>query len=168
MVASAKFPIDYSPVFASTILPKVVLPVKTFAGLVPNAYQEQSRGFSAIFNGVNLMVCMRPTSPPWLLMWRKELIVTIDAYSGALIFVAFMAEMRHPMDFWKGMICAQAFICFVYVLFGAYVGMRDCHRSGANVNLHRFTATSASTRFPTSIRLSSPSASRLSEMYWVF
>lgn len=48
----------------------------------------------------------------------------IDAYSGALIFVAFMAEMRHPMDFWKGMMCAQAFICFVYILFGAYVSTR--------------------------------------------
>lgn len=25
------------------------------------------------------------------------------------------------MDFWKGMLCAQAFICFVYLLFGAFV-----------------------------------------------
>lgn len=57
MVASAKYPIDYNPVFGSTILPKKILPVKTFVGLVPNAYQEQSTGFSAIFNGVNLMVC---------------------------------------------------------------------------------------------------------------
>lgn len=59
MVASAKFPIDYSPVFASTILPKPpnALPVTTFAGLVPDAFQQQSHGFSAIFNGVNLMVC---------------------------------------------------------------------------------------------------------------
>jgi hypothetical protein len=34
-----------------------------------------------------------------------------------------MAEMRHPMDFWKGMILAQSFICFVYILFGAFVSV---------------------------------------------
>ena len=57
MVASAKFPIDFQPVFGSTILPKKILPVKTFIGLVPNAYQGQAQRFAAIFNGVNLMVC---------------------------------------------------------------------------------------------------------------
>lgn len=29
--------------------------------------------------------------------------------------------MRHPMDFWKGLFCAQAFICIVYLLFGVFV-----------------------------------------------
>jgi hypothetical protein len=58
MVASAKYPIDYNPVFGSTILPKQILPVKTFVGLVPNAYQEQTYGFAGIFNGINQMVCM--------------------------------------------------------------------------------------------------------------
>lgn len=55
--------------------------------------------------------------------------LTTDAYSGAILFVAFMAEMRHPMDFWKGMICAQAFICSVYILFGAYVSVACSMRS---------------------------------------
>lgn len=32
-----------------------------------------------------------------------------------------MAEMRHPMDFWKGMIIAQVFITVVYIFFGAFV-----------------------------------------------
>jgi hypothetical protein len=54
-----------------------------------------------------------------------QLIMTVDAYSGSLLFIAFMAEMRHPLDFWKGMILAQAFICFVYVIFGAYVNTRS-------------------------------------------
>jgi hypothetical protein len=44
-----------------------------------------------------------------------------DAYAGALLFVAFLAEMRNPMDFWKGLFCAQAFICIVYLLFGIFV-----------------------------------------------
>lgn len=37
------------------------------------------------------------------------------------MFVAFLAEMRHPMDFWKGMMCAQLFIGIVYVFFGTFV-----------------------------------------------
>lgn len=99
MVASSKFGVDYTYIFNSTLL-KDKLPVKTFAGPPPDMYQQQSTGFSAQFNAVDSMVY---------------------AYSGAILFVAFMAEMRHPMDFWKGMICAQAFICGVYILFGAYV-----------------------------------------------
>jgi hypothetical protein len=46
---------------------------------------------------------------------------TIDSYGGALLFIAFLAEMRHPMDFWKGLLIAQLFIYFVYILFGAFV-----------------------------------------------
>ncbi|TQV91887.1 hypothetical protein V2A60_006012 [Cordyceps javanica] len=100
MVAVAKYDIYYPPIFGSTILPKQKNPVKTFAGLVPDAYQQQARGFAGIFNGVDNMVY---------------------AYSGAILFVSFMSEMRHPMDFWKGMICAQAFICIVYLFFGLFV-----------------------------------------------
>lgn len=35
-----------------------------------------------------------------------------------MLFVEFMAEMRRPWDFWKGMISAQIFIFFFYMLFG--------------------------------------------------
>ena len=45
----------------------------------------------------------------------------VDSYGGALLFVAFLAEMRHPWDFWKGLLCAQLFICIVYIMFGAFV-----------------------------------------------
>lgn len=44
-----------------------------------------------------------------------------DAYSGAILFIAFLSEMRHPMDFWKAMLCAQLFISIVYIFFGAFV-----------------------------------------------
>ena len=37
------------------------------------------------------------------------------------MFVAFLSEMRRPMDFWKGMLLAQTFITVVYVFFGAVV-----------------------------------------------
>lgn len=100
MVAAAKYEPYWGPVVNSTLLPKEFLPIKTFAGLVPDAYQQQSTGFSAIFNGVDSM---------------------IYAYSGAILFIAFMSEMRHPMDFWKGMLCAQIFICCIYVFFGVFV-----------------------------------------------
>jgi hypothetical protein len=37
------------------------------------------------------------------------------------MFVAFLSEMRHPMDFWKAMLLAQSFITAVYIFFGAFV-----------------------------------------------
>lgn len=99
MVASKYNPIDYGAVAASSLIKKIEK-VVTFAGPPPAQYQQQVTGFASQFNAVSTMVY---------------------AYAGALLFVAFMAEMRHPMDFWKGMLCAQMFICFTYLLFGAYV-----------------------------------------------
>lgn len=37
------------------------------------------------------------------------------------MFIAFLAEMRRPMDFWKEMLVAQLFITVVYVFFGVIV-----------------------------------------------
>uniref|UniRef100_A0A0W0FFB4 Amino acid transporter transmembrane domain-containing protein n=1 Tax=Moniliophthora roreri TaxID=221103 RepID=A0A0W0FFB4_MONRR len=45
----------------------------------------------------------------------------VFAYGGAMIFPEFMAEMRRPMDFWKGMVCAQLLISTVYLLYGIFV-----------------------------------------------
>ncbi|KAJ5136863.1 hypothetical protein N7448_005417 [Penicillium atrosanguineum] len=76
-------------------------PVKTFANAPPPEYQQSNADpFAAKFNGINSMVY---------------------AYSGAIMFVAFLSEMRHPMDFWKAMLVAQAFITGVYIFFGAFV-----------------------------------------------
>lgn len=48
----------------------------------------------------------------------------LDSWGGALLFIAFLAEMRHPMDFWKGLLVAQIFITLVYVIFGAVVSLQ--------------------------------------------
>lgn len=45
----------------------------------------------------------------------------ILAYGGAMLFVEIMAEMRRPMDFWKGLALAQIVIFIAYVLFGCFV-----------------------------------------------
>ena len=45
----------------------------------------------------------------------------VYSYGGATVFVEFMAEMRRPFDFWKGMLCAQLFIYFFYIFFGLFV-----------------------------------------------
>lgn len=45
----------------------------------------------------------------------------VFAYGGAMIFPEFLAEMRRPMDFWKGMCCAQALIFVAYLLYGLFV-----------------------------------------------
>lgn len=74
MVACANNGIDYS-VINNAYLIKTMEAVKTFAGPPPDQYQLQAYGFAGQFNGINSMVY---------------------SYGGALLFVAFLAEMRHP------------------------------------------------------------------------
>lgn len=45
----------------------------------------------------------------------------VFAYGGAMIFPEIMAEMRRPMDFWKGMACAQSLIYVAYLVYGVFV-----------------------------------------------
>ncbi|KAK4553077.1 hypothetical protein LTR86_009804 [Recurvomyces mirabilis] len=45
----------------------------------------------------------------------------VYAYSGLILFIAYLGEMRHPMDFYKGLFLAQGFICLIYICFGAAV-----------------------------------------------
>lgn len=49
------------------------------------------------------------------------LMQAVYSYGGAMLFCEFMSEMKRPWDFWKGMICAQSFIFFFYLMFGLYV-----------------------------------------------
>lgn len=111
MVASAHYGIDYSVITSSTLI-KVIEPVKTFVGIPPDNYQQQATGFAGHFNGIDQMVY---------------------SWGGALLFIAFMAEMRHPMDFWKGMLVAQCFICCVYVIFGCFVYSQYGQYSATNI-----------------------------------
>ena len=45
----------------------------------------------------------------------------IFAYGGSMIFPEFMAEMRRPRDFLKGMWAAQVFIYICYMLYGLFM-----------------------------------------------
>ncbi|KAK2464848.1 hypothetical protein APHAL10511_003147 [Amanita phalloides] len=45
----------------------------------------------------------------------------VYAYGGAMIFPEIMAEMRRPMDFWKGLALAQTVIFVAYMLYGCFV-----------------------------------------------
>ncbi|KAF2451894.1 hypothetical protein P171DRAFT_515817 [Karstenula rhodostoma CBS 690.94] len=45
----------------------------------------------------------------------------VYAYGGAVLFNELMAEMRKPMDFWKSLVCAEAFIYAVYITMGMVV-----------------------------------------------
>ncbi|KAE9364781.1 hypothetical protein N431DRAFT_355013 [Stipitochalara longipes BDJ] len=105
-VAAAKYGPDPTAAVQTGVLPKEwaqpgqMAPVVTFSGVPPPLYQPTDHDlFAAKFNGINSMVY---------------------AYSGAILFIAFLSEMRHPMDFWKAMICAQLFISIVYIFFGAF------------------------------------------------
>lgn len=45
----------------------------------------------------------------------------VFAYGGATLFNELMAEMRRPMDFWKGFVCAEIFIYVCYLVNGMVV-----------------------------------------------
>ncbi|KAG7730136.1 hypothetical protein KL933_001216 [Ogataea haglerorum] len=45
----------------------------------------------------------------------------VFAWGGATVFCECMYELRRPMDFWKGMLCAQAFILVIYLVFGLFI-----------------------------------------------
>lgn len=45
----------------------------------------------------------------------------VYSYGGSMIFPEFMAEMRRPRDFLKGMWGAQIFIYICYMLYGLYI-----------------------------------------------
>jgi hypothetical protein len=49
------------------------------------------------------------------------LMQAVYSYGGAMLFIEFMAEMKRPRDFWKGMICAQGFIYCVYIFYGMFI-----------------------------------------------
>lgn len=45
----------------------------------------------------------------------------VYAYGGAILFNELMAEMRRPMDFWKSLVLAEAFIYACYLVMGMVV-----------------------------------------------
>ena len=49
------------------------------------------------------------------------LMQAVYAYGGAMLFTEFMAEMKRPYDFLKGMWGAQFFIYLCYMLYGLYM-----------------------------------------------
>ncbi|KAJ9604342.1 hypothetical protein H2200_011176 [Cladophialophora chaetospira] len=44
----------------------------------------------------------------------------VFSFGGATLFVELMAEMRRPMDFWKGLLCADILIYLCYMVYGIY------------------------------------------------
>lgn len=75
-------------------------PIRTYGGTPPAGMASGGVGFVASLNGLNQAVY---------------------SYGGAMLFISFLAEMRHPMDFWKGLICAEAFIYVCYLFFGLFI-----------------------------------------------
>ncbi|KAJ5122421.1 hypothetical protein N7526_009358 [Penicillium atrosanguineum] len=120
IVAAAKYGPDPAAAVENGILNKAwstvetMAPVRTFTSTPLAEYQPTDTNlFAAQFNGINSMVY---------------------AYSGAVMFVAFLSEMRRPMDFWKGLLVAQTFITVVYIFFGAFVYSYYGQYSYSNVN----------------------------------
>lgn len=44
----------------------------------------------------------------------------VFSFGGATLFVELMAEMRHPMDFWKALLLANIIVYLSYMVYGIY------------------------------------------------
>lgn len=75
-------------------------PIHKYAGTPPDGMASGGSGFVGSLNGLNQAVY---------------------SYGGAMLFVAFLSEMRHPWDFWKGLLVAEIFIYVCYLFFGVFV-----------------------------------------------
>ncbi|KAI1386012.1 transmembrane amino acid transporter protein-domain-containing protein [Hypoxylon trugodes] len=98
-MVSVKYGPNYAAIEASFGMPPGE-PIQTFAGTPPPGLTTGGTGFVASLNGLN---------------------VAVYAYGGALLFAALMAEMRHPLDFWKSLLVAEIFIYVTYIFFGIFV-----------------------------------------------
>lgn len=100
---------------------KSAIPIRTFAGSPPDGYASGGTGFLGTYQGINTI---------------------IYSYGGAMLFFNLLAEMRHPWDFWKGMIIADLFIYFVYMFFGifqyAYQGQYTYAQSYQSLNPYNY------------------------------
>ncbi|KAI1661849.1 transmembrane amino acid transporter protein-domain-containing protein [Daldinia decipiens] len=90
---------NYAAVEASFGLPPG-MPIQKYAGTPPPGMATGGVGFVASLNGLN---------------------VAVYAYGGAMLFAALLAEMRHPLDFWKSLIVAEIFIYGMYIFFGIFM-----------------------------------------------
>ncbi|KAI1610836.1 transmembrane amino acid transporter protein-domain-containing protein [Exophiala viscosa] len=61
-------------------------------------------------------------SPPGLSLNDNVngLMNAVFSFGGATLFVELMAEMRRPMDFWKGLLAADILIYLCYMVYGLY------------------------------------------------
>ncbi|KAH6673236.1 amino acid transporter-like protein [Halenospora varia] len=75
-------------------------PIHRYAGTPPSGAATGGDGFTGSLNGLNQAVY---------------------SYGGAMLFISFLSEMRHPWDFWKGILCADIFIYVCYLFFGLFV-----------------------------------------------
>jgi len=90
----------------------------------PN-YKALFASFPTLFpNGINdpPPVTISGSSPPGLDLVDNVngLMNAVFSFGGATLFVNLMAEMRRPMDFWKGMICAEVLIYVCYMVYGCF------------------------------------------------
>lgn len=97
MGVMAHSPPNYELIHASypTVLPNVndPAPIFYYAGLPP--------GLTLVDNVNGLMNA-------------------VFSFGGATLFCELMAEMRRPLDFWKGLLCADLLIYCIYMFYGCY------------------------------------------------
>jgi hypothetical protein len=101
---------DGTPVKTEAIRHGVDFQTQLIAAMnMVNAYGGQSISlFEPYFPG-GLTFALRPAA------------ADIQIFTGAVLFVELMAEMKNPRDFWKSLLMAGSIIMGIYLTFGMYV-----------------------------------------------
>ena len=97
-----------------------IMGVVANSGVLAAAAQKANASFRILPNEpVSTSAGIRPGLP--FTVPVTGVMSAVYSFGGAILFVEFLSEMARPFDFWKALICAEAFIYALYLLFGLFV-----------------------------------------------
>ena len=97
-----------------------IMGVVANSGVLATAAQKANASFRISPNEpVSTSAGLRPNLP--FTVPVTGVMTGVYSFAGAILFVEFLSEMARPFDFWKALVCAEAFIYAFYLLFGLFV-----------------------------------------------
>ena len=101
-----------------------IMGVVANSGVLATAAQKANASFRISPNEpVSTSAGIRPDLPFTIPV--TGVMSAVYSFGGAILFVEFLSEMARPFDFWKALVCAEAFIYALYLVFGLFVYSRQ-------------------------------------------
>lgn len=97
-----------------------IMGVVANSGVLETAALKANASFRILPNEpITTTAGLRPNLPFTVAV--TGVMAAVYSFGGAILFVEFISEMTRPFDFWKALICAEAFIYALYLVFGLFV-----------------------------------------------